>query len=66
MRISSIFVVLLLAASTACQEAEPDSLKERIGDSAPGSRWIHDDWEKGRKRAEAEKKPLFVVFRCVP
>lgn len=29
-------------------------------------RWLREDWEAAREKARAEKKPVLVLFRCVP
>ena len=59
-----VSLLLLLMINTACQEEQP--LRQAIGDSAPGERWIYDDWARAQKVAQESGKPLLVVFRCVP
>ena len=46
--------------------SESRNLRARLGDHAPGSRWIWNDWEVARDDAKKSGKPVFVLFRCVP
>ncbi|MFT7617381.1 MAG: hypothetical protein ACI97A_001017 [Planctomycetota bacterium] len=60
----SCVIIVLLALVGACQEEKP--LRQKIGDSAPGDRWIYDDWIAAKSQSESSGKPIMVVFRCVP
>jgi len=42
--------------------ADEEKVQDRLGD---GIAW-HTDLAKARGEATARKRPLFVVFRCVP
>lgn len=46
--------------------ADDGTLRESLRDLEVGDRWVYSDWDAARERAKAAKKPLFVVFRCVP
>ena len=41
-------------------------LRRTLEDVGLVGSWIYDDLERGVAEAKAKKKPLFVVFRCVP
>ena len=64
--IASFLFLGLTAAGTywAVQDAGP--LRERLGDKAPGTRWIYDDWPQAMDMAKKTGRPIFAVFRCVP
>ena len=66
----SLVVVLGMAGAVgapACGRLEAQTdLRDRLGDFQAASHWIYDDWPAAKARAAKEKKPLFVVFRCVP
>ncbi len=51
--------VLTSAKASAHEHEKPD-----IGNTTTFA-WMHD-LEKARAKAKAEKKPLFVMFRCEP
>ncbi|GEM_PF-5200033 len=51
--------VLASAKASANVHVKPD-----IGNTTTFA-WMHD-LEKARAKAKAEKKPLFVMFRCEP
>ncbi len=60
----SLILMLCLSLSVSCQEEK--SLRQKISDSAPGERWIYDDWDLAKSTAIKSGKPILVVFRCVP
>jgi len=60
-----LFALVGVASRTPATFAK-DSLRLELSDEEVGSRWIYDDWEAARAQAARQKKPLFVLFRCVP
>ena len=58
--------MLVALSSVAASVAAQDKLRQQLKDDAPSSRWIYDNWKAAKKAATKQKKPLFVVFRCVP
>ena len=49
---------------TSDEAPEQEHVKPDIGNTTTFA-WMHD-LEKARAKAKAEKKPLFVMFRCEP
>ena len=64
MKIALPLVLILLAAAAPAAAQKP--LRDQLNDTVPGARWVYDDWERARKKATKENKPIFAVFRCVP
>jgi hypothetical protein len=68
--------LLLALATLAAEPAEPPGKAELAGDDpraalgdvnvAGADHWIYNDLDKAFAEARSRKKPLFVVFRCVP
>ena len=66
-KMSLMFLASLsLVLAGACQDEKQLPLKDTLSDELPSERWIYDDWDRGRKLAQEKKRPLMVVFRCVP
>ena len=63
---SRTLLFLVCVASISFGLTKTDELRKALKDNAVGARWVYDDWPAAVKRAAAAKKPLFVVFRCVP
>ncbi|MCB9830865.1 MAG: hypothetical protein H6807_00190 [Planctomycetes bacterium] len=55
-------LICALGAAGGCAK----KLRDRIDDQVAAERWIYDDYEAALARARTERKPLFVLFRCVP
>lgn len=51
-------------AITSAETPEQKHVTPDIGNTTTFA-WMHD-LEKARAKAKAEKKPLFVMFRCEP
>lgn len=49
-----------------CGDGEPRSLQEELGDTGLRPAWIWDDLGAATQRANDDRKPLLVLFRCVP
>ena len=62
----ALLCLLLLAVGMACQDQDERPLREKLSDTAPGERWIYDDWNKAKADASSSGKPIMAVFRCVP
>lgn len=58
--------LVLVAFGSAGSAWGQDRLQRALRDFQVGESWIYDDWDAARKRAKAEGKPIFLVFRCVP
>ena len=61
------FITLALGAGAGMYALRgDDDLRSALGDDAPGSRWIYDDWNAAQQAAEKSGRPIFALFRCVP
>ena len=58
--------LVALGATSSNALAQGDLLRDSLRDFRVADHWIYDDWPEAKRRAAAEKKPIFVVFRCVP
>ena len=67
MKKNTFTFLLLLFACSACMAQTRDEQvrgdKQKLEDN---DKWIYNDLEKGIEAARAEKKPLLIVFRCIP
>jgi hypothetical protein len=61
-----LFVLASVLPAASRRAVSQDLLRESLRDRGIGDDWIYDDWKKAKERAVAQKKPIFVVFRCVP
>ncbi|MCI0361016.1 MAG: PDZ domain-containing protein [Planctomycetaceae bacterium] len=59
-------LVLLLSSACVSIARGDDSLRDTIGDKPLAGHWIYNDLPKAEAVARGLKKPLLVVFRCVP
>jgi hypothetical protein len=59
-------LVAAFAGAPAPGPAQERLRQELDDDVALDAHWVYDDWAEARRRAAAEKKPIFAVFRCVP
>ena len=62
------FALILVAGRTPWPAAgeETPSLQSSLRDTGLGAHWVYDDFEQARATARRQKKPLLVLFRCVP
>ena len=62
-----VFSVLVLAASIAgaAEDRRQRVLDDRTEVQA-GGHWIYNDLAKGVAEATKSRKPMLVVFRCIP
>lgn len=68
-----IAALLTLAPTLGAQDSaqkqthrETESLRRSLGDFDVDDAWIWGDWNVARGVAASSKKPIFLVFRCVP
>jgi hypothetical protein len=65
-RAALALVLALLGGGAAGGAFGQEALRRDLRDFESGERWIYDDWKRAQGLAAAERKPIFVVFRCVP
>ncbi|MCK6459723.1 MAG: thioredoxin family protein [Planctomycetes bacterium] len=56
----------LLLAATLVRADDKEALRAALKDTEPRGDWIYDDLARGFAEARRTRKPLMVVFRCVP
>ena len=60
-------VALALIAGTAFGQNKRDiKVRNDRSEFEDSDFWIYNDLPRGLAEAKAEKKPLLVVFRCIP
>lgn len=65
-KVSYTLFLLLFVCSTGLAQTRDEQVrgdKQKLEDN---DKWIYNDLEKGIEAARAEKKPLLIVFRCIP
>lgn len=68
MRVLRVFLVMLIFAGGSVIDAQEREIKVR-GDKKrveSDGYWIYNDLPRGIEQAKETKKPLLVVFRCIP
>ncbi len=62
----ALFTVSGASSYDTAAASEDTQLKKELGDLGIPDFWFYDNLGKARKKAASEKKPLLIVFRCVP
>jgi serine protease Do len=62
----SIFVWLISSASVLAAEDREAAVRNDPGNVASAGGWIYNDLPAGFAEAAKTRKPMLVVFRCVP
>ena len=59
-------LLLLFAGSAGLAQTRDEQVRSDKQKLEDNDKWIYNDLEKGIEAARAEKKPLLIVFRCIP
>jgi len=60
------FVLFSMAPLTHAAEDRDAKVRKDRDDVLSAGRWIYNDLAKGITEAAATRKPMLVVFRCIP
>jgi serine protease Do len=61
----SLLLILASGLANAAEDRDTKVRKDRDDVMADG-RWIYNDLPKALAEASATRKPMLVVFRCIP
>lgn len=67
-QIWTALLMMLLATTVSAQQKKTrdEQVRDDKKDLAKNEDWIYNDLSKGIEVAKKAKKPLLVVFRCIP
>ena len=62
----SILVLLISSAALFAAEDRATAVRNDLTNVVAAGGWIYNDLQKGFSEAAKTRKPMLVVFRCVP
>lgn len=62
----SLAALALFVATTALAQDRDTKVRNDLLTFKESEDWVYNDLERGIRAAEAQKKPLLVIFRCIP
>jgi serine protease Do len=61
-----MFVLLISSTTLFAAEDRATAVRNDLTNVVSAGGWIYNDLQKGFTEAAATRKPMLVVFRCVP